>query len=434
MKKILLILVGLLILFIGLTYWSVSSTDKAFTTCKILGYEDADSIDFKKHDSVLVATSTLYEANAIKVLMQGEQYRKAWATPIQAPIVFLDTLFGGMKIIEQGGGKQTHSLELESKNGIRYTLRSITKNPAPLIPELAKTLGLENIVVDGISAQHPYAALVVAKLAQAVNILHTNPKIVFIPKQKQLDTLNEKFGNRLFLLEYETEGEKNWIKMPDVIEIMDTEALQKFKLKHGNKVNIDQPALVRARLFDFLIGDWDRHAKQWGWVVRKEKDTYSAIPLPGDRDNAFFHLEGLIPTLISNKKILPGLQPFENEIEYMPGLVMPFDIYFLSTAPRHIFLEEAERLQELLTDDVIDQSFEVWPKEIYDLDGEAIFEKIRHRRDSLGSYARKFRDVLDDKALLQEPLKGSEDLDLPEGLLKCFDCANTSKVELTTNK
>lgn len=432
MKKILLILVGLILLLIGLTYWSVSSTDKAFTTCKILGDEDADSIDFKKHDSVLVAASTLYEANAIKVLMQGEQYRKAWATPIKAPIVFLDTLLGGMKIIEQGGGKQTHSLELESQNGVRYTLRSITKNPAPLIPDVAKKLGLENIVVDGISAQHPYAALVVAKLAEAANILHTDPKIVFIPKQKQLDTLNDKFGNRLFLLEYETEGKTDWTKIPDVVEIMDTEGLQKFKLKHGNIVKIDQPALVRARLFDFLIGDWDRHAKQWGWVVREEKDGYSAIPLPGDRDNAFFHLEGIIPTLISNKKILPGLQPFENEIEYMPGLVMPFDTYFLSTAPRHIFLEEAEKLRVLLTDDVIYQSFEVWPKEIFDLDGEAIFEKIMHRRDSLSSYAIKFRDLLDEKELLQEPLKGSEDLELHEGLLKCFDCTNTTKAKTTS--
>lgn len=423
MKKYIFWILGFVVLFIGLTYLSVSETKKTFDTCEILVPEDADTIVFKKHDSVLLAASTLYEANLIKKLMQGEQYRKAWATPIKVPIVFLDTLLGGMKIIEEGGGKQTHSLELEAASGVRYTLRSINKNPEPLIPDFAKKLGLENIVVDGISAQHPYAALVVAKLADSARILHTHPRAMFIPKQERLDTLNDKFGNRLFLLEYETEGKRNWTGLPNVLEIMDTEDLQKFKMQHGEKVKIDQAALIRARLFDFLIGDWDRHTKQWGWVVQKNGDGFKAIPLPGDRDNAFFNIGGVIPTIISNKEILPDLQSFENEIDYLPGLVQPFDTYFLYTAPRHLFLEEATKLQKLLTPKAINKSFSVWPETIYDLDGDDIFKKISHRRDSLISYAKKFRSILDEKELLAEPLKGSEDIKLEAGLLKCFDCS-----------
>lgn len=423
MKKYIFWILGILLLFIGLTYWSVSETEETFSTCEILVPEDAETIDFKKHDSVLVAASTLYEANLIKKLMQGEQYRKAWATPTKIPIVFLDTLLGGMKIIEEGGGKQTHSLELEAPTGVRYSLRSINKNPEPLIPEFARKLGLENIIVDGISAQHPYAALVVSKLADSAHILHTHPRAVFIPKQDRLDTLNDKFGNRLFLLEYETEGKKNWTSFANVQEIMDTEDLQRFKMQHGENLKIDQAALVRARLFDFLIGDWDRHTKQWGWVVQKKGDGFKAIPLPGDRDNAFFSIGGIIPTIISNKEILPELQSFEDEIDYLPGLVQPFDTYFLYTAPRHLFLDEARKLQELLTPETIHQSFKIWPSELYDLDGDEVFNKISHRRDSLVSYAKGFRKILDEKELLSEPLKGSEDLKLEGGLLKCFDCS-----------
>src|SRR5690606_34569363 len=135
----------------------------------------------------------------------------------------------------------------------------------PLVPEFARTPGIENRVIDGVSAQHPYATLAVAALADEVGVLHTNPQIVFVPEQSSLNKYNKKYGNRLYLLEYETKGKKNWTTYKNVDEIIDTDNLQKLKMKHGNKVSVDKRTLVRARIFDLLIGDWDRHAKQWGW-------------------------------------------------------------------------------------------------------------------------------------------------------------------------
>src|SRR5690606_7973010 len=118
--------------------------------------------------------------------------------------------------------------------------------------------------------------------AESVGILHSFPKIVFVPKQSSLGDYNEKYGNRLFLLEYETESKKNWTHYQNVVEIIDTDDLQELKLKHGKQLQLDQNALVRARLFDLVIGDWDRHAKQWGWVIQKQGDHLNAIPLPVD--------------------------------------------------------------------------------------------------------------------------------------------------------
>lgn len=252
-----------------------------------------------------------------------------------------------------------------------------------MVPETAKRLGLENIVIDGVSAQHPYAAVVVAALSEKAAILHTHPRIVFVPEQPELKTFNVKYGDRLFLLEYETEGRADWTGIENATEIVDTEDLQELKAEHTDNLTIDRAALVRARLFDLLIGDWDRHAKQWGWVIRKDGEDLVAVPLPCDRDNAFFNIEGVLPTLISNKNFLPGVQRFQNDVEYLKGLVGPFDVYFLRDVPEQVFLDQAAALQESMAGKTVSEALKIWPKDIYDLDGAEIVAKIQHRREDL---------------------------------------------------
>ncbi|MCB7480775.1 hypothetical protein [Christiangramia sediminis] len=426
MKKVLAVIAILLIVFIVLIYWSVSSTNKEFKTCEIKSFEDLENIDFRKHDSVLLAPNSLYEGNILKEFMQGENYRKTWATPIQFPIVFLDTLKGGLTILKEGGGKQTHSLKLVNPQGITFTLRSVAKDPQKLIPEIAEDLGLENIIVDGISAQHPYGAILAAKLSEIVGVLHTHPSMYFLPKQDLLGKYNEKYGNRLYLLEYETESKKNWTSYENVNEIIETKALQELKQKEGKNLSINRAALIRTRLFDLLIGDWDRHAEQWGWVLKENEGKIEAIPLAGDRDNAFFNPGGVIPTIITNKNVEPLVRPFEMKIDHMPGLVYPFDRYFLIDTPKEIYIEQAKALQNALTNAKIDDSFKVWPKEISKLDRAEISEKLRSRRDHLVEYAEAFQSVIQEKGKLNEALKGSEKAEISPELLPCFECGVNS--------
>ena len=422
MKKILGFVAILFIIFIALVYWSVSSTDKDFETCEIKNYEDLEKVNFREHDSVLVAPSSLYEGNILKDFMQGKNYRQAWSTPVKVPIAFLDTLKGGMEIKKEGGGKQTHSLKLKSKGGIIYSLRSVTKDPEKLIPEVAEDLGLENIIVDGISAQHPFGAILAARLSDIAGVLHTHPTMYFIPKQEALGPYNEKYGNRLFLLEYETESEKNWTSFNKVEEIVETKDLQELKQEKGDQLSIDRPALVKARLFDLLIGDWDRHAEQWGWVLLKENKKLKAIPLAGDRDNAFFNLSGIIPSILTNENIEPLVRPFEKEIDYMPGLVYPFDRYFLLDTPKEVYIDQARQLQHSLTDQAIEEAFEVWPKQIAKLDKNEISLKIKSRRDQLVEYAEAFHSLIQEKGKLAKPLKGSEDAEIDNTMIPCFEC------------
>lgn len=426
MKKVFAIAAILLIVFISLIYWSVSSTDKEFKTSEIKNFEDLENVDFRKFDSVLLAPSTLYKGNILKEFMQGENYRETWATSVQVPIAFLDTLKGGLKILKEGGGKQTHSLKLINPERIIYSLRSVTKDPKKLIPEVAEDLGLENIIVDGISAQHPYAALLAAELSEIAGVLHTHPSMYFIPKQERLGKYNEKYGNRLYLLEYETESKKNWTSYENVTEIVETKSLQELKQKKGTKLSIDRAALIKARLFDLLIGDWDRHAEQWGWVLQENGKEIKAIPLAGDRDNAFFNPGGLLPSIITNKYVEPLVRPFKSKIDHMPGLVYPFDRYFLINTSKDIYIEQARALQNSLTNSKIDNSFQVWPSQISKLNKAEISEKIKSRRDHLVEYAEAFHSIIQKKGKLTEALKGSEDAEISSDLLPCFECGTNS--------
>tara|TARA_R110002049_G_scaffold302713_2_gene496062 strand:+ start:3402 stop:4679 length:1278 start_codon:yes stop_codon:yes gene_type:complete len=422
MKRFIKIFIITAVVLIAVIYFKLISDNGSYETCNIHNIDDIHNIDYNKHDRLTTSAGTLYEGDVLKNILQGKNYRDAWTAKIDVPILFLDTLHGGVNIVKEGGGKQTQSLRLKSSDDLYLTLRSVNKNPDELIPEYAKTLGLETVVIDGISAQHPYASVVVAKLSDVINLLHTHPKLVFLPKQAALKSYNSEYGNRLYHLEFENKGTYNWTTLESVIEIIDTEDLQKLKITHRSKLEIDKKMLIRARLFDLIIGDWDRHAKQWGWIVTEKDSTFLAHPLPMDRDNAFFKVEGIIPSLISDESITPKLQSFDERIDYLEGLVYDFDLYFLQNVSQADFTSEAKFIQEQLTDQNIEQALRLWNTELYNLYADEIKTKLKARRDNLIPIAAKFHSIIKAKPLLNKTLKGSEPNIVNRQLLKCFDC------------
>lgn len=418
MKKFFFFILFCLIVFFGLTYWSLSIGPSEIYISKIVEPEAITSEGSQNTEKVKVSATNQYSANGLKRFMQGVNYRKAWETPVTAEIFYLDSF----EILDEGGGNQTISLDILGPEGALYSLRSVNKDPTPLIPKVAKVLKLENIVRDGISAQHPYGALLAASLAEHAGLLHTHPKIVYVPEQKKLQKFSKPYGDRLYLLEYETEGDYNWTPYKNVVKIVETDELQEMKTELGKRLQIDTKKLIRARLFDLLIGDWDRHAKQWGWVLQQQEDQLVAIPLPGDRDNAFFRIDGVIPTILTNELVQPMVRPFEKDLDHIQGYVYPFDLYFLKNVSEKIFIEEAKALQESLTDEKMAAAMQQWPRELQQLNGDEILEKLISRRDKLQEYAIDFREEIERLDYPEVPLKGSEDLELPAHLKKCFEC------------
>jgi hypothetical protein len=61
-----------------------------------------------------------------------------------------------------------------------------------------------------------------------------------------------------------------------------------------NDHRADQFAVLRARLLDIIIGDFDRNMDQWKWATSDTGKGKLYYPIPRDRDQAFFYSDGLL--------------------------------------------------------------------------------------------------------------------------------------------
>jgi hypothetical protein len=345
-------------------------------------------------DSILLPASTRYSQ---KRFLRGEFYRKEWSTPINMKVLWLDKEKGGLKPKQLGGGNQTRSLRLENEKGEQYVLRSIDKKVTAVLPPALRGSFAENIVQDGIAASHPYGALVIPKLAEAAGVYYTNPIVVYVPHQPALGIYDQEIGDGVYLFEERpggnTEGFANFGNTKETFSTADVLELIAESPEHI----IDQKAVVRARLFDILLGDWDRHDDQWRWAVFKENGNKVYRPIPRDRDQVFYKNDGVLDYLASRPYFNPPLRKFSDKIDHLDGLVWAgkyFDRSFLNQLSRADFENEARSIQVGLTDEVIERAFKDWPAVIDEYEGARLRNDLRTRRDDLVTYAQEYYDHL----------------------------------------
>ena len=339
---------------------------------------------------VRAKASDQYEAGALKKRLLGENYRSAWDQELDVPVFDLGTERGGLKILQRGGGQQTLSLRLRDSSGHEYVLRSVEKFPEAAIPEPLRETFAQDLVQDQISAAHPYAALVVPPMAAALGLYHTNPKLVYIPDDTRFGEYRELFANTLAL--FEERPDEDWSDATHFGNSKNITSTGKVleKLADDNDNRVDEEFVLRNRLFDLIIGDWDRHDDQWRWATFKEKGGNVYRPIPRDRDQTFFVNEGALAKLWSRRWALPKFEGFDEHINWASGLsfnARHFDRSFLTRLPKDAWIKAAEDIRRDLTDDVIESAIRTWPREIFALHGEEIIRKLKARRDNIVSSA-----------------------------------------------
>jgi hypothetical protein len=331
-----------------------------------------------KSDSITVAVEPEYnKTGRLHRLLFGRNYRTLWATPVTLKVFRLENEKGGLKIIQKGGGLQTLSLRLRDPGGQQWVLRTIQKYPERGLPPRLRPTVVKDILQDQVSAAHPFSALTVPPLAEALGIPHSHPEIVYVADDTALGFYSKDFAGKVFLFE-----EREPL---DAEKTENTEKVEE-KLRKDNDNHLDQKMVLRARLLDMILGDWDRHEDQWRWEKISEDKGNVYLPVPRDRDQVYYKTSGVFPWIVSHQWLKSKFQGYSNSIRDIDGWnfnARYFDRYFLNELDEDDWREQVAVVQKALTDSLITAAIGKMPAAIAKLCAQEIIGKLRSRRDNL---------------------------------------------------
>jgi hypothetical protein len=357
------------------------------------GAPPADGADEPTARTHQVVAGPQYQAGGMHKFIFGTGYRSVWTTPITVEVLDLGSFGGGLKPEKKGGGKQTKSLHLESPDGREWHFRSVDKDPVAVLPEGLRPGFLQNVARDQISASLPANALVVDPLAEAAGIPYVPRRLVVMPDDERLGEFREEFKGLLGTLEENARAKEPVTRgFEGFEELLDTKELEE-RLDGDPEQRVDARAYLRARLFDVLIGDYDRHQDQWEWA--RDRTTRRFVAVPKDRDLAFVKFDGVLLSLVRTEQ--PRLVNFEDT--YPDPLGLMWQARFLDR--RHLahlewpaWQEVAADLQQRLTDGVIFEAVRRLPPPYYAVAGPTLGERLKARRQGLAAFARRYYELL----------------------------------------
>ena len=332
-----------------------------------------------------------YDAPWIQRLFLGKDYRELWTTPVEVPVLQLDTWPGGLKTVDVGGSKQTMTLHLEAGGGREYRFRSIDKDPSRVLPRALQGTLAGSVVQDQTSSALPEGALVTSSLLESAGVLHAPPRMMVLADQPGLGEFRAEFGGMLGMLE-EVPKPGRTPGFEGVTDVQSTEDLFELMEKHPEE-RIDVQAFAEARLLDMLVGDWDRHEKQWRWARSRASGRW--LPVPRDRDQAFTRFDGI--ALAAARLWAPRLVAFD--LSYPPVKALGWnsrdlDRRLLGPVTREDWEALARGLQAKLDDAAIERAVCEIPPEHRGLVGARLVRALDARRDALPEVSLAFYRLL----------------------------------------
>ena len=368
--------------------------------------------DFPAYVSASVYSEEEVEKTGFFKTLWGDRYRKYYATKVRVPTVNLDTLYGGLEPIRKGGGHQSKSLRLEHRDGRQFVMRALRKSAELYLQSIAfkdryivgefEGTTTEAVLQDFYTGAHPYAPFTIGKLSDAIGLYHTNPKLFYIPKQEALEDFNTEFGDELYMIEeHVSDGHGNLESFGYANKIEGTDDFIQ-KLRKDEEYQLDQKSYIKARLFDMLIGDWDRHDDQWRWAeVEDNKGNTIFKPIPRDRDQAFSIMgDGALMAFAT--RAVPSLRLFEGfneEIRSVKGFnsspkTFALDMALLSETTLSEWEDQAKYIQANIDEMIIDEAFDEFPEEVRDETTAKIKKTLLARKQNLVKTARAYFKVI----------------------------------------
>ena len=353
-----------------------------------------------------VYTTPETETKGFYKFLWGERYRSDYSQKVSAPMVDLDTLFGGLTPVIKGGGHQSNSLTLTNKNGAEYVMVGLRKNALKYIQAIAyKDKYIEGQfdeslaktqLLDIFTGAHPYAPFAVGTLADAVQIYHANPVLYYVPKQNALKGFNDEFGDQLYMIEERAASKHgNLASFGFSNHLISTDELLS-NIRKDTTQYIDEDAYIRARLFDMLIGDWDRREDQWRWATFTDENGSTLYrPVARGRDQAFSimadgALLDFLTRVIPSLRLLHSYNEDLRNVKWFNKEAYPLDMALLNRASKQDWDKQVAFITARLTDEVIEEAFTHFPKEVDEATLEDIKTKLKGRRKALKSISNRY--------------------------------------------
>jgi hypothetical protein len=327
-------------------------------------------------DSVVYkAANPNLEGSALSKFFIGKNYRKEWTTPLRLPVLDMGIELGGLTPLKQGGGKQTKSLRVKDASGKEWALRSVQKYPEAAIPADLRRTVVKDVIAEGISASYPYGALSMETFSKAAGVPYLRNRLMYIPDDPRLQRFRGDFKNMSVLMEE---------REPVGVDKTDNTDELIVKLDNDNDDHVDQAAVLKARLLDMFVMDFDRHEGQWLWATRDTGKGKLYYPIPKDRDQVFFVNQGLIPKIARNPALVPELQGFRahaKNIKTFNRAAHNFDRTFLTSLDAKVWKQQVDTFLSTMTDDVIEKALNQQPPEIRNLSAPEIINTLKQRRN-----------------------------------------------------
>jgi hypothetical protein len=360
---------------------------------------DAGGAAHTNGPDTLIAAGPRYAAGAVHQVLLGADYRTLWTTPARVPFLDLDSVAGGLRPVERGGGEQTLSLRFEAPDGREYNFRSVDKDATRGLPKWLRGTPVRWAYQDQTSSMHPAGAGIAAALLEAVDVLHPGPRLVVMPDHPRLGRFRSDFAGRLGWIEIHANEIRDdpRLNFARAAVVAGTDRLLEHLAEDPELHRVDSRAYLRVRLMDILMGDWDRHSGQLRWARYDRDGIHWWAPIPEDRDHAFVSYDGALLRM-ARFLVAPRARPFTADIptDLRPLTKNAADIdgQFLANVPRETWLAEAEFIRSRLTDDVIDAAVRQMPDAWYQVNGDRLAATLRGRRDDLTRAAGGFYELI----------------------------------------
>ncbi|MEO2053108.1 MAG: ShlB/FhaC/HecB family hemolysin secretion/activation protein [Allomuricauda sp.] len=339
---------------------------------------------FDEYNTPRYVNASIYEPEELErsgfyKTLWGEHFRDDYKQKIKVKTVLLDTLYGGLSVVRKGGGHQTNSLRLMTRDNKEFVMRSAKKSALRFLQYfLFKTQYLEPDVEDDYFVQllqdywttaHPYGQLTIAELSDAIGLYHANTELYYVPKQQALGIYNDAYGGKIYFIEERlTDGHENIASLGNTNKIESTKDLFD-KLRRKDKIEVNEALYIRTRLFDNIIGDWDRHEDQWRWAVQQQANGIELYePIARDRDQVYSDFDGFIlgalTTLSPPLRFMQRYDASFNHTKWYNDAGDDVDLTVLMKHTKEDWIREAKYIQSHLTQDVIEKAFKKLPAEI----------------------------------------------------------------------